>query len=117
MAKRTPPRAEAADATATPAPPKPRRMRGPAEKRDAASGPRPDAVDAGETSASAGTPAGTMASDLSASSVSSPSEEDIRTRAYHRYLERGGGNGMDFEDWLEAERELKSQRAQPTTQK
>jgi hypothetical protein len=38
---------------------------------------------------------------------SEPSEEDIRMRAYHRYLERGGGHGMDFEDWLEAERELK----------
>jgi hypothetical protein len=38
---------------------------------------------------------------------SEPSEEDIRLRAYHRYLERGGGHGMDFEDWLEAERELK----------
>src|SRR5436190_22860043 len=39
-----------------------------------------------------------------------PSEEDIRQRAYQRYLERGGGHGMDFEDWLEAERELKSQK-------
>jgi Protein of unknown function (DUF2934) len=39
-----------------------------------------------------------------------PSEEEIRTRAYHRYLERGGSHGMDFEDWLEAERELKSGR-------
>ena len=39
-----------------------------------------------------------------------PTEEDIRVRAYHRYLERGGGDGMDFEDWLEAERELKSQK-------
>jgi Protein of unknown function (DUF2934) len=38
---------------------------------------------------------------------SEPSEEDIRMRAYHRYLERGGGHGMDFEDWLEAEREIK----------
>jgi hypothetical protein len=28
-------------------------------------------------------------------------------RAYHRYLERGAGHGMDFQDWLEAERELK----------
>jgi hypothetical protein len=37
-----------------------------------------------------------------------PREEDIRIRAYHRYLERGGGHGLDFEDWLEAERELKS---------
>jgi hypothetical protein len=36
-----------------------------------------------------------------------PSEEDIRVRAYHRYLERGGGHGMDFEDWLEAQRELR----------
>jgi hypothetical protein len=38
---------------------------------------------------------------------SEPNEEDIRTRAYHRYLERGAGHGMDFQDWLEAERELK----------
>jgi hypothetical protein len=39
-----------------------------------------------------------------------PSEDDIRLRAYHRYLERGGGHGMDFEDWLEAERELREGR-------
>jgi hypothetical protein len=38
---------------------------------------------------------------------SEPSEEDIRMRAYQRYLQRGGNHGMDFEDWLEAERELK----------
>jgi hypothetical protein len=36
-----------------------------------------------------------------------PSDDDIRLRAYHRYLERGGGHGMAFDDWLEAERELK----------
>ena len=36
-----------------------------------------------------------------------PSEDDIRLRAYQRYLERGGGHGMDFDDWLEAEKELK----------
>lgn len=40
-----------------------------------------------------------------------PSEEDIRLRAYQRYLERGGGHGMDFDDWLEAERELRSTKA------
>ena len=38
---------------------------------------------------------------------SGPSEEDIRRRAYQRYVERGGSNGTDFEDWLQAERELK----------
>src|SRR5947208_3034297 len=42
-----------------------------------------------------------------ASMGSEPSEEEIRVRAYRRYLERGGGDGQDFEDWLEAERELK----------
>lgn len=37
----------------------------------------------------------------------SPSIEDIRMRAYHRWLERGGLDGMDFDDWLEAEKELR----------
>jgi hypothetical protein len=31
-------------------------------------------------------------------------------RAYHRYLERGGGHGMEFQDWLDAERDLKTRR-------
>jgi DUF2934 family protein len=44
----------------------------------------------------------------STSMGSEPSDQDIRLRAYHRYLERGGSQGSDFEDWLEAERELKS---------
>ncbi|MGC4084246.1 MAG: DUF2934 domain-containing protein [Vicinamibacterales bacterium] len=35
-----------------------------------------------------------------------PTDEEIRLRAYHRYLERGGGDGMDFDDWLEAKRDL-----------
>lgn len=117
MAKRTPSRSEASDATATPTPPKGRRVRGTAEKRDMTSGPRPDAIDAGETSASEGTSAAMMASDAADRSEWSPSEEEIRIRAYHRYLERGGGNGMDFEDWLEAERELKSQKSEVRSQK
>lgn len=44
------------------------------------------------------------------SMASEPSEEEIRIRAYRRYLERGGSHGQDFEDWLEAERELKTDR-------
>jgi len=39
-----------------------------------------------------------------------PTEDDIRTRAYHRYLERGGAHGAHFDDWLEAERELKNRK-------
>jgi len=40
-----------------------------------------------------------------------PTEEDIRVRAYHRYLERGAGHGGHFDDWLEAEKDLKSTRS------
>ena len=37
-----------------------------------------------------------------------PSYEQIAEAAYLRYLSRGGGDGRDFDDWLEAERELKT---------
>jgi hypothetical protein len=32
--------------------------------------------------------------------------DEIRRRAYEIYLERGGGQGHDLEDWLRAEREF-----------
>jgi hypothetical protein len=67
---------------AQPAPPKPKRVRA-AKAADSA------ADKAG------GTPAG-------------PSVDDIRRRAYERYLERGGNHGQHFDDWLEAERELRA---------
>ena len=53
----------------------------------------------------AGRSAGAPATE-SESMASEPSEADIRLRAYWRYLERGRNDGMDFDDWLEAEREL-----------
>lgn len=34
------------------------------------------------------------------------SEEEIRSRAYEIYLERGGHNGRALEDWLQAKAEL-----------
>lgn len=58
-----------------------------------------------------GAPAKPRAAATSSTSMGSgPSEEDIRLRAYHRYLERGGGHGLDYDDWLEAERELRRKR-------
>jgi DUF2934 family protein len=36
--------------------------------------------------------------------------EEIQRLAYHIYLSRGGQEGHDLEDWLQAERELKSKR-------
>jgi hypothetical protein len=44
-------------------------------------------------------------------SADSPSYNEIAEAAYQRYLQRGGTDGQDFDDWLEAERELKSRRS------
>jgi len=104
MAKQTPSDPEAQ--------PKPRRSRStrdaqPSQASETAPAPIPsEAGDDAPLESMAAAP-DPMASQ---SMASEPSEEDIRMRAYHRYLERGGGHGMDFEDWLEAERELRPRR-------
>jgi hypothetical protein len=102
MAKRNEP-VEAADPAAT----------GSAKSRPSGSSTRarqtivPGAADSSVTQAPSSTERRNVdtASDRS-EMAAQPSEDDIRLRAYHRYLERGGGHGMDFADWLEAEREL-----------
>ena len=35
-----------------------------------------------------------------------PTHEEIELRAYQIYVERGGAQGNDLEDWLQAELEL-----------
>ena len=42
--------------------------------------------------------------------VDGPSDEDIRVRAYFRYLERGGSTGDSFNDWEEARRDLEQKK-------
>ena len=39
-----------------------------------------------------------------------PSYEEIADAAYRRYLDRGGAHGQDFDDWLQAERELQRRK-------
>ena len=39
-----------------------------------------------------------------------PTFEQIAEAAYHRYLQRGGQHGQDFDDWVEAERWLRERR-------
>lgn len=39
-----------------------------------------------------------------------PTHTEIAEAAYHRYLSRGGTHGQDFDDWIEAERELRAAR-------
>ena len=49
------------------------------------------------------------ASDMSSSNADAsedPTYDEIAEAAYQRYLQRGAADGRDFDDWLEAEREL-----------
>jgi hypothetical protein len=39
-----------------------------------------------------------------------PSPDEIARRAYEIYESRGGGHGRHFEDWLQAERELRERK-------
>jgi hypothetical protein len=53
--------------------------------------------------------------DMSSSNAdASGVDPDLRRRslrlAYQRYLQRGGARRTSFDDWLEAERELKARR-------
>jgi hypothetical protein len=40
------------------------------------------------------------------------SGDEVAKRAYDLYLSRGGGHGADFDDWIEAERQLKQDQQQ-----
>jgi len=39
-----------------------------------------------------------------------PTHEEIAQAAYFRHLNRGGTEGGEFDDWVEAERELRQRR-------
>ena len=43
--------------------------------------------------------------------ASEPNEDDIRLRAYQRYLPRGGEHGRHLDDWVEAEQELRPKKS------
>jgi hypothetical protein len=130
MAKR-PAKSEADDSgTASPAQPRARRSKASSKTSESAEVAQalggtidtPPAAEESNTQAARGradsnrnadTDPGSRPEALTSESVSmgsEPSEEDIRIRAYHRYLERGGVPGYDFDDWLEAERELRERR-------
>ena len=117
MAKRPTSRSQTDDtATAAPAKPRVRRSRAAAPPPATASAePAPAEVHAARARATAEAPI-VLDPDPSHDTIrsesmgSEPSEHDIRMRAYHRYLERGGAHGTEFQDWLDAERDLKSRR-------
>ena len=80
------------------------RSRGPA--RSAAQ--RAAAADA---SADRSTSSSAAATSAAGDMPQSPTFDEIAEAAYHRYLRRGGSDGQDFDDWVEAERELRSRRS------
>jgi hypothetical protein len=43
-----------------------------------------------------------------------PTQEEIALRAYQIYLERGGVPGNEFEDWMEAQRQLAAENGKAT---
>ena len=51
-----------------------------------------------------------LSGDAGSAPERTPTYEEIAQAAYRRYLERGGQDGQDFDDWLEAERSLRSRR-------
>jgi hypothetical protein len=116
MAKRTSSRSQADETShanesgATQARPKPRPSRGGAAAPEDTLGSYPGVERSEEDGATAAGLADQQPSG-SASMASEPTDEDIRMRAYQRYLERGGDHGQDFEDWLVAERELKGSKS------
>ena len=109
MPKRTTPRAEANDASAA------QSTRARARRTPVNTSPEADTIAAYpgiERSEDDGAVAQAAAKPQSGPTPSfqSPTNEEIRERAYHRYLERGGHHGSEFDDWVEAERELRSRR-------
>lgn len=47
--------------------------------------------------------------------VINPTADDVARRAYELYIARGGQDGRDLEDWLEAERQLMNEGRLPHT--
>ena len=48
-----------------------------------------------------------MGGSNSAGQAYQPSHQEVAEAAYLRYLRRGGQSGDEFNDWVEAERELR----------
>ena len=113
MAKRKTPRAEANDAgTASPTRTRRAPVPAPPPVNTSAEADTIAAYPGVERSENDGAVAQATASPSPGSSQpqETPSDDEIRERAYHRFLERGAHQGNEFDDWVEAERDLRSRR-------
>ena len=104
-----------ADAPERPRAAAPRRRTPPSKATPVPDAPRTDVVSVGATqpldvAADMSAPGAPEAIATTTAAPAAPSHDEIAEAAYHRYLQRGGGHGMDFEDWVEAERILRTRR-------
>ena len=49
-------------------------------------------------------------------SAALPLEEQIRRRAHEIWLQRGGQDGSDLDDWLQAEQEIRGSEPEQTAE-
>jgi hypothetical protein len=73
---------------------------------DMAKSPKRPQADTQQTSGSESTP-------YSSSATGGYDRDRVATRAYELYMQRGGGDGNDMEDWFMAEREFSSNGDSP----
>jgi hypothetical protein len=112
MAKKTPRSSDSS--TPTPAPPA--RRRAPAQKKTAQAAPAIDIATVGRSEpVASASDTGVAASANEANSAPNngghqPTHEEIAEAAYFRHLKRGGAGGDEFDDWVEAERELRERQ-------
>jgi Protein of unknown function (DUF2934) len=62
-----------------------------------------------EDSGSTNSATATLPQSVGDTTVSESDRDRIAARAYELYLARGGSHGLDMEDWLVAEREVRGQ--------
>jgi len=66
-----------------------------------------EASDRSPVTGTAATTSEEILAQAGASLSAQPTYDEIASAAYQRFLSRGGSDGRDFEDWIEAERELR----------
>jgi hypothetical protein len=112
MAKKT---AKNSD-TPTSTPAAPARRRAPAKKTPSEAAPAIDVATVGPTeriASASDTRSTTIPAETGTTSSNGghqPSHDEIAQAAYFRHLNRGGSGGGEFDDWVEAERELRDRR-------
>jgi hypothetical protein len=93
--------------TDQPAAPRTPRRRAPAKKAEPAAPP----VDiAGVSATEPLATAPDTGAEEPAAGPGSPTHDEIAEAAYYRHLNRGGRQGGELDDWIEAERELRERR-------